>query len=297
VVSVSVLAAEAAATRQRNIVWHSAESLWQDVTIKSPGNIRGLLTYGRLFLMRGDNAAAIPPLERAEALAPNSPEVQEHLATAFGGVRRDQEAAQHFARAVALAPGTADPYFYYGQWLKSTGRLAEAQELLEKALHIDPSSASARYVLLDVYSAQKNRQAFDALVQETLRLSQNNETVRRYVEDRALAERQAEATGQAPEAFLNRGSVEEATPEALLHLSSENGKAGKYEESIAAAQKALALKPDYAEAYNNIAAACLALHRWNEAVQAATQAVRLKPDFEPAKKVLQRAQALKQAER
>jgi len=53
----------------------------------------------------------------------------------------------------------------------------------------------------------------------------------------------------------------------------------------------------YAEAYNNIAAACLALHRWDEAIQAATQALRLKPDFDVAQKVLQQAQARKQAER
>jgi len=291
VVLAAVLAAEAAATRQRNDVWHSEESLWRDVTIKSPRNLRGLVSYSRVFLTRGDYAEAIPVLERAEALEPDSPEIEQNLGVAYGGANRDQEAVTHFARAVVLAPGTANPYFYYGQWLKTRGRLAEAQELLEKAMKIDPANASVRYVLMDVYSAQKNHQAFDALVQETLELSKNVETVRRYVEDRANAEKQAEATGQSPELFLNRGSGQDATPEAMLHLSSEYGKAGKYEESIAAAKKALALKPDYAEAYNNIAAACLALHRWDEGLQAATQAVRLKPDFELAKKNLQRAMA------
>lgn len=58
----------------------------------------------------------------------------------------------------------------------------------------------------------------------------------------------------------------------------------------AAAKQAIALKPDYAEAYNNIAAANIALHRWDEAMRAARKAIRIRPDFEPAKKNLQRAE-------
>ena len=56
---------------------------------------------------------------------------------------------------------------------------------------------------------------------------------------------------------------------------------------FAAARKALALKPDYAEAYNNIAAAYESMGMWDEAVDAAVQAVTLKPDFQLAKNNLQ----------
>src|SRR5262249_5683998 len=36
----------AAGTRRRNAVWRSEESLWRDVTLKSPGNGRGWMNYG-----------------------------------------------------------------------------------------------------------------------------------------------------------------------------------------------------------------------------------------------------------
>ena len=61
----------------------------------------------------------------------------------------------------------------------------------------------------------------------------------------------------------------------------------RYQESIAASKEALKLKPDYAEAYNNIAASNQAMGRWDEAIQAAQEAVKLKPEFQLAKNNLQ----------
>jgi Flp pilus assembly protein TadD len=46
---------------------------------------------------------------------------------------------------------------------------------------------------------------------------------------------------------------------------------------------ALQLRPDYAEAYNNMAAGYASLRDWNEATAVAETAIRLKPDFPLAK--------------
>ncbi len=53
------------------------------------------------------------------------------------------------------------------------------------------------------------------------------------------------------------------------------------------------LRPDYAGAYNNIAAAYQSLGLWDEAIAAAGQAVRLKPDFRLARKNLHYSQKQK----
>ncbi len=65
----------------------------------------------------------------------------------------------------------------------------------------------------------------------------------------------------------------------LLNLSLSLYQQEKFNESIAAAQNALQLDPNFAEAYNNIAAARSALGQWDEAIAAAQQALRLRPDF------------------
>ena len=66
-------------------------------------------------------------------------------------------------------------------------------------------------------------------------------------------------------------------------MSLQYHQAGKYQECIDAARKALRLKPDYPEAYNNIAAAYEAMSMWDPAIEAAQQALRLKPDYQLAK--------------
>ncbi len=69
------------------------------------------------------------------------------------------------------------------------------------------------------------------------------------------------------------------TPESLLALSVDFYRRGSYDDSIAAAAKALQKRPDYAEAWNNLGAAYNALYRFAEGAQACEKAIELKPDF------------------
>ena len=62
-----------------------------------------------------------------------------------------------------------------------------------------------------------------------------------------------------------------------------NNTTGVNNESIAASRAALALRPNYPEAWNNIGAAYNKLGRYEEAAAACEQALRLKPDFELAR--------------
>jgi tetratricopeptide (TPR) repeat protein len=83
----------------------------------------------------------------------------------------------------------------------------------------------------------------------------------------------------------------DSTPEGYITRSLVYFQQGKYEESLKAAQTALHLRPNYAEAWNNIAAADNAMSRWADGIQAAEQAIRLKPDFQLAKNNLSWAQS------
>jgi hypothetical protein len=76
----------------------------------------------------------------------------------------------------------------------------------------------------------------------------------------------------------------------FLNLSIACYRAGQFRECISAAQRAIELKPDFAEAFNNIAAAHLALSEWDEAIAGARAAIRIKPDFQIAKNNLAAAE-------
>jgi Flp pilus assembly protein TadD len=71
--------------------------------------------------------------------------------------------------------------------------------------------------------------------------------------------------------------------------------AGRFADAIDSAKKALTLRPGYAEAYNNLAAAHASMKHWDDAILAAREAVRLKPDFQLAKNNLAWAEQEKAA--
>jgi Flp pilus assembly protein TadD len=290
-----VLCAEAAGTHARNDVWHTEESLWHDVTIKSPNNGRGWSNYGGSLVNKQDFAGALPLLERAEQLRPYDSVVQLNLGVSYDGLGRDGEAERHFRQALAVAPGMPDPPLYYARWLESKHRLEEAQAQAEAAVRANPRAFFARYLLLKIYSQQKNRQAFDNLMQDSLRLAYNDETARRYLEERANAEKRSEAA--APPAPPPSATPPPGSPESLLNLSAKYCNDGDYERCIAMAKKALDLRPGYAEAYNNMAAGYSSLERWDDAIQAASEAIRLKPDYPLARKNLDWAVTHKQAQK
>ena len=84
------------------------------------------------------------------------------------------------------------------------------------------------------------------------------------------------------------------SPENLLNLSRAYYQNGQNEDSLQAAQEALRLRPGYAEAYNNVAAACISLGRWDEASAAARESLRLNPDAPLARNNLRSAETQEQ---
>jgi hypothetical protein len=99
-----ILVAEAAGVHARNEVWRTDQTLWHNVTEKSPQNGRGWMNYGVALMEHGDYAGAIAAYERALPLTPNYSLLHINLGVAYGGVRRDREADQQFLQAIQLAP-------------------------------------------------------------------------------------------------------------------------------------------------------------------------------------------------
>jgi len=261
-------------------VWRNEETLWQDVTVKSPHNGRGLMNYGLIFMARGQYGEALSYFERAQSYTPNYAVLEINLGIANGGLHRDAEAERHFLRARSLDPAFSDVYFYYGRWLSSVGRTGEAIAQLEKAIDVNRLAFDSRHLLLQLYAGQRNWPALDRLTADTLQLAPTDEVARGFAA--ARSQHAAEADRQQP------------TPESLVDLSNGYYKTGRFPECIAAARQAIALRPNYPEAYNNIADAYISMGNWDEGIAAAQQAVHLRPDFQLAQNNLAWALSQKQ---
>jgi hypothetical protein len=147
-----ILGAAAYGTWQRNIVWHNEESLWYDVTLKSPKNGRGLMNYGLSQMGKGDFVRALDYFNRALEFNPQYYVLEINLGIANGAIHRDEEAERHFLRALNLAPGNAEALFFYASWLKTRNRAHEAVSLLNTAITANPAYLDARYLLMSIYA-------------------------------------------------------------------------------------------------------------------------------------------------
>ena len=275
VVTALVLVAYAVGTYERNRVWRTEESLFYDVTIKSPTNGRGLMNYGLTQMEKGETQKALDYFVRAAAFTPNYPTLEINTGIAEGVLNRNQDAEAHFRRAIALAPDDAQPHFYYGRWLKLQGRVMECIQEEKLAVAKNPVWLDPRYLLMQAYLEQGQWFALKELAQDTLVLAPGDQNAQRYLA--------ASENGRDEVTKAEKLADSQPTPENYLSLSLLYHRTGRYQDCIAAAKKALQLKPDYPEAYNNIAAAYEDLHQWDQAIEAAQAALRLKPDYQLAK--------------
>jgi hypothetical protein len=120
-----LLAGYGLGTFERNSVWRTEESLWRDVTIKSPTNGRGLMNYGLTQMSKGDYQTALRYFQFASIFAPAYPLLEVNLGIANETLGRQPEAEAHFERAVALAPDDAQVQFYVERWREPSRQAAK----------------------------------------------------------------------------------------------------------------------------------------------------------------------------
>jgi tetratricopeptide (TPR) repeat protein len=282
---VTVLALLAWGTHERNRVWRDEESLWRDTTRKSPRNGRAWMNYGLTLMARGQVDAALACFQKGKQLVPAYSYLYVNFGIAFEAKGRPAEAEANFLEAIRLAQRTAEPYFYYARFLERRKRAAEALVFVRKALAESPAHIASRHLLLALLEETGDTTALRQAATETLAL---------WPEDPA-AKRALQSTVVRWGVDTDRAHPASASPEDLLAESLALYRLGRYEDSIAACRRALELRPDYADAYNNICAASNQLGKWDQAITACEQALRLKPDFELARNNLRWAQAHRRA--
>ena len=225
------------ATFQRNKVWTSEETLWRDVTIKSPRNPRGLMNYGNTLMAKGDLNGALGYFHRALVLAPQYSVLLINLAIAEDATKQDAAAEQHFKDALRLATTTPDSYTYYARYLLSHSRGEEALGFLRSALELSSTDLTARQLLAQA-EAQSSHQPATQTAESYLALSLQRYGEERYVEAIAACRAAVELRPDYAEGWNN--------------ICAAYNKLGRHKEAAAACEQALRYKPDLQLARNNL---------------------------------------------
>jgi tetratricopeptide (TPR) repeat protein len=282
VLLVITLSGYAYGTYQRNKVWHTEESLWYDVTFKSPANGRGLMNYGLTQMSKGNYEAADLYFLRALKLLPDYFTLHINLGILKGATNHPAQAEQYFKKAIVLGPTFPDSYVFYGRYLKEQKRYPEAIELFKKALALSPAYLYNRMLLMDAYQAVENWDELKTIANNTLQLVPDNPEVLNYLN---AADKRAGKIEAVISAIKTSPTAKKYLELGVLYYN-----AGKYEQCIDACNQAVKLRENFPEAYNNIGAAYNLLGQYDKAIGPLKKALTLKPDFELAKNNLIYAQ-------
>lgn len=251
-----LLGVYAYAAHARNRVWRTEESLWLDDVRKSPHNGRGWMNYGLTQMSKGAYPEALESFQRALIYTPNYQTLEINLGIVLGAMHRDVEAAQHFQRAIALAPADDQTHFFYARWLYTSGDVSRAVPELKIAAELNPSKLDTRELLAEAYRALGEADKARSTAADILRISPSDPGAARLLQQQP-----------AP------------TADFWINASLYQYKSGNYQACIDAAREALKLKPNSALAYNNIGAAYAGLRQWDLAIQNEHEALRIDPNF------------------
>ncbi len=269
VLGLALLAAHALSVHQRNETWRDGESLWRDVTRKSPANGRGWMNYGLVLMARGDYPGARESFMQAQKLTPNYYVLEINHGILAGVTGDAAEAEGHFKRAVELEPALPDPHFYFGRWLVERGRGPQALAELEQAARLAPGFDAALSLLMDLQTARGDGPAAAAVARAVLAIDPSSRRAQACAAgqlDAGLAAATAPSLFQTAVALGGGGKHLEAAlayravvakdarlPDALNNLGWTLGKLGFFAEAVPPLEEALRQKPDFPLARNNLA--------------------------------------------
>ena len=270
-------------TWQRNQVWDSEESLWLEVTQKSPASGRGWMNYGLTQLKAARWARAGQALERAVQLTPNYPLAHINLGICKAAQGQLSQAEACFQKAETLAPSSPEVPYYRARWLCQADPV-QARILLRKALKLRSQYTEAWLLLCQIDSQAQDWPALRTELAWAQALPDYRPLLP-PVQRNAAAQMAAELTR------CQTRLQQTPNPEAYIEYSFALWKQDRMQDSLQAADQGLRRYPAEPRLHNNRAAALLALARWSEAAQSAQTALQLQPDFSLARNNLRYAQS------
>ena len=272
-------------TFQRNNVWRNEESLWQDVTIKSPKNGRGLMNYGLVLMRKGDYHSALTYFEEAYKLIPYYPNLLINLGIINNTLGNSSTAEEYFKLGIYNGANDYEPYFYYARFLLTQNRLAEAEELLNKAIELGQSYLPSRHLLLETYRRKGKFSELDSLAKLTSKLFPDDSITLTYTSN-------LNDSSQSDSPYINKKNDISLAVDSCIELSLMLFNNMEYQRCIELCHQALQLNPNSAEAYNNMCCAYNALGNYKEAIKAGKKALEINPNFELARNNVKWAESM-----
>jgi protein O-mannosyl-transferase len=270
-----ILSAYAYGAHERNKVWKTEESLWKDVSIKSPKNGRGLMNYGLSQMSAGNYKVAETYFLRALDMWPYYSFLHINLGVLKEATGDRIAAESYFKDAIKFGNNYPDTWYFYARFLCNQSRYSEAIPMLRKAIELSPAHIGARELLMKAYSDTRNWEQLQELAENTLQIIPGNKNALNYLN---YSRNNKLSATQLENEVKTKPSAEK-----YLNLSLNYYQQADYNKCIEMSLEALKLNPRYAEAYNNIGSAYTMLGEYDKAIEACKKALEINPEYALAK--------------
>ena len=267
--AVTLLLAHATGTHFRNRVWSNDETLWADVTRKSPKNGRGLMNYGLALMKRGRLTEARDLFVRARQYTPYYSYLEVNLGIVNGALGDTIAAERHFRKGLELDATVPVTHRFYARWLMERGRAAEAVNHVQALVTISPADIDARRTLMSIYAALGETEALQRIARETFAVASWDTAARAYADGRLpFTPASNDAKGwldlgwsftqqnrhlDAAQAYRAATVADPRNADAWNNLGWTLGKLGFAQDALQPLERALAIRPSYTLARNNLA--------------------------------------------
>ena len=239
-------------TYQRNTVWQTALSLWQDCARKSPEKARPYTNIGIIFGKYNNPDVAIKYFSKALKIDPNSPEACNDMGYALLRKGKIDEAITYLAKAIKIAPAMPKANNNLGLALATKGKIGQAIKYFSTAVKLEPL----------------NSEAWNNL---------------------GLAQLRTGDIDGAVKSLSNAIKINPDYAEAHENLGAALIKQGNLDEAIRQLSNALRIRPNYAEAYNLLGVALIRKKEFTKAIIHFQKAVSIDPQSKKARKNLKAA--------
>jgi tetratricopeptide (TPR) repeat protein len=290
-----------------------AARLYEDILEVEPHHVDALHMRGLIAWQHGKPERAVELIGQALTLSPDFAEAHCNLGNALQAQGRLEEAEAAFRKALELQPGFAEAHYNLGNTLLAAekhedavaayrqalalkpdhvpamenlgeaflrlGGLDEAMEVFEKILQFKPERAHTHFKIGNVFYDSYRYHDAEASYRKALELDPDHLEVRLNL---ATTLRRLRRRAEANELYKHLLARPPRDPNLLNKLGNILIVDEQWNEAIALLQRAVELRPDFAEAHLNLGLALRGGTRFEESLLAYRRAIELQPNLAKA---------------
>jgi tetratricopeptide (TPR) repeat protein len=293
--------------------FNQAIDLLKDEINQSPQDVDILALLSHCYLLADQVDEAKLYLDKAKKISPDNALVGWNIARLTLKEKNPSEALNIARDTSRRFPDDVEGMGVLGACLRANAEINEGLEVLNRAIELNPDYAEALInrgllrlsqenkteALADLEVAHRLKphikQIWDLVISLKMEAQEYSDAILILInmieidpEDEkrlatlALCYQHLKDFDAAIKAYNKALAIKPDYAEAHINLGSALEEQGKLEEAIEAYNKALAIKPDYAEAYNNMGVTLKEQGKLEEAIEAYNKALAIKPDYADA---------------